>query len=493
MAYLARATLMRFRIQWPSAEILGGATLGATLLAFMGLHWSITVAALGIMALLAAVRPQIMVAVVVLSIPVQSEVMLPFVLGDITFTQLAMFGLVIGWGVIFWRRRIWLDSVVIGFLLVMAAYAVSFIAVDTPSNWFQETYRWAIAGVFYIICRSVISDWRDIRMILWAMLGGVAGVSLLSAYQLVSESGPSHFLVGGSFRVYGSFGTPNTLAAYLEMTIPVLLACIPIAWFVRGDVRTHALEKWLFILVPVGGLAILLLTQSRGGTLGIITACAILWWKMPNRARVPVALAALVIVAGLMLTAPGRSQLERFGELRQETSRELEGTTRSSYDVGSGRGALWETARIMIADKPFTGVGAGEFDENYREYVPSWIDRYPRGQAHNVWLQMGAQAGVLGIIAYAWWFTASVWSVITARRRIADPQRYWLLTGVLAVFAAYTVHSLVDYLNVLSLGLQLSVLTALALNLAPAPLSRYQVGKPPVSFRSSPEVSSCLQ
>ncbi len=41
------------------------------------------------------------------------------------------------------------------------------------------------------------------------------------------------------------------------------------------------------------------------------------------------------------------------------------------------------------------------------------------------------------------------------------------------MFAAYTIHSLVDYLNVLSLGLQLSAVTAIALNLAPDPLTRY--------------------
>jgi hypothetical protein len=46
---------------------------------------------------------------------------------------------------------------------------------------------------------------------------------------------------------------------------------------------------------------------------------------------------------------------------------------------------------------------------------------------------------------------------------------------------------MVDYLNVLSLGLQLSVLTAIALNSAPEPLSRYTTHRPPVHSPVVPE------
>ena len=470
---------------------VGIAAAVLTILSLAGIHWIVTVLALGATALLALMQPAWVVAAAVLSVPVQSEVMLPFVRGELTLTQLMLFGLIVGWGIIFWRRRIWLDSIVVGFLLVLAAYAVSFIAVDEPSLWFQESYRWAVAGIFYVICRSVIHGWQDIRPILWSMLAGVLGVSIMSAMQVIGEAGPGHFLVGGAVRVYASFGTPNTLAAYLEMTVPVLLACIPIAWILKGDYHFSRIEKYSLVIVPGIGLITLLLTQSRGGLIGILAACGVLWLLLPTKAKLVSGLAGVVMFGGFMLTTPGQSQISRFAELTEESSRDAYEETRSSYVEGAGRGALWSTARIMISENPLTGIGAGEFDENYREYVPSWLDRFPRGQAHNVWLQMGAQAGIWGILGYAAWFAASVWSVITARRRIDDRQRYWLLTGVLAVFVAYTLHSMVDYLNVLSLGLQLSVLTAIALNLAPDPLTRYERTPPMKKFVSAPGVTPC--
>lgn len=487
MADLARIRpVNRAVVQTPHSLLLLVA-LSLLALACLGIHWTVTAAALGAVALLATIAPAIVVAGVVASIPVQSEVMLPFVRGELTVTQVVLFGLIAGWGVLFWRRRIWLDSVVVGFLLVLAAYAVSFIAVEEPGLWFQESYRWAVAGVFYVICRSVINDWTAIRWCVWAMVAGVAGVCLLGLYQLVSGAGPQDFLVGGAVRVYGTFGTPNTLAAYLEMTILFLLACLPLAWRGNADLRFHPLEKWVIFAVTALGMLVVGLTQSRGGWIGLALGLAVLWWQFPNKVRAVSLILGVVVVGGFLLTPPGQSQLDRFMEIQEETAPVEPGEARSSYEVGAGRGALWATANIMIRENPLTGVGAGEFDENYREYVPSWLDRFPRGQAHNVWLQMGAQAGIWGILAYAAWYAASTWSVITARRRIGNSSGFWLITGVLAVFVAYTAHSMVDYLNVLSLGLQLSVLTAVALNSAPEPLSRYTTPQSPVHSPVVPE------
>lgn len=465
----------------------------AGVLAAVGVHWVGTLIALAAVACVALVRPSLVVASVILSVPIQSAIVLPFVRGEITVTQLMLFGLIPGWLFVFWTRRIWLDSIVVGFMFVVAAYVFSFVVVNSPSLWFQETYRWAVAGVFYVICRSVITAWQDVRLCMWAISAGVVGVSFAALSQLVTDGTPDKFLVGGAVRVYATFGTPNTLAAYLEMTVPILLACF--AAYKWGAVanRFSNTESWMFLLAAGLGLSVVGLTQSRGGWIGMAVGCAVLWMNVPGRTKFVVLGASVVLVGAFLLTPPGQSQFDRFLELRDEGAVESNGIieNQSSYDTGSGRGALWATARVMIAENPIVGVGAGEFDEHYREYVPSWIDRFPRGQAHNVWLQMGAQAGFIGIAAYSVWYAASLWNTITARRRCTSAFHRWIITGVLAVLAAYTVHSLVDYLNVLSMGLQLSAITAIALNLAPEPLTRYLPAaqqKPTICY---PEYAAC--
>lgn len=478
--------MMALLAKLPDRLLVVGALL-ITLLSLAGIHWIVTVAALGSITILALKHPEIVVAGVVASIPVQSEVMLPFVRGEITVTQLLLFGLIAGWAAMFWRRKIWVDSVVIGFILVLAAYTVSFIAVDDPGLWFQESYRWAVAGIFYIICRSVIDSWQVIRYSLWAMLVGVIGVSTMSLLQLITGRGPEDFLRGSVIRVYGSFGTPNTLSAYLEMTVPLFIACAVLAWWKSAEQRFNQVEKWALVIAIGMGTLVIGLTQSRGGWVGFALGCAVLWWQFSNRVKFVTFISAVVVVGGFLMTPPGQSQFDRFLELQPDPTANESGEIVSSFEEGAGRSALWGAAIAMFEDRPLTGVGAGEFDENYREYTVSWLDRFPRGQAHNVWLQMGAQAGIWGIIGYASWFAATIWSVITARRRAQGPFDFWIVSGVLAVLVAYTAHSLVDYLNVLSLGLQLSVLTAIALNLVPEPLTRYKTNPVHVSSSVVPE------
>lgn len=461
--------------------LLAAIAIIATLAAMTGIHWGLTLLALITMAALSLVNPALGVAFVVASIPVQSVIMLPFLRGELTVTQVFMFGLIAGWGVIFWRRRIWVDSVVVGFLAVMAAFVISFVATDTLSLWFQETYRWVIAGVLYVIARSVLASWRDVIPTLWAITLGVLAVSAHSVYQFVVRSGPEHFQAQGSTRVFSTFGTPNTLAAYLEFTVPLLVLIVAVTLRFRSESFVPR-PLMLAMMAAIGsGTVILLLTQSRGGLVGFAGAMLVLWFWLPGKWRIASTLVFFVLLVSFALTGPGQSQLTRFTKLMESEETTYSVRARTEFQASAGRAQLWGAALGMLEDHPLTGVGAGEFDEHFRDYTTSWLFRFPAGQAHNVWLQMGAQAGIPGILGYATWFFASVWSIITARRRSASVLARAIITGVLAVFAAYALHSLVDYLNVLSLGLQLSVLTAIALNLAPEPLTRYSPADDPTT------------
>jgi O-antigen ligase len=171
-----------------------------------------------------------------------------------------------------------------------------------------------------------------------------------------------------------------------------------------------------------------------------------------------------------LLTPAGRSQVDRFAEV----FRENETVVGAEHQYALGRGSLWGAAIRMIEDEPLTGIGAGEFDYHYREYTPSWLDRFPRGQAHNGWLQMGAQAGLPGILAFTAWLAASLVALGGAIRRAPNDLARMVSWGALAVMVAFTMHSMVDYLNVLSLSLQLSGITAIGLSLAPEPLASYR-------------------
>src|SRR5699024_4415209 len=88
---------------------------------------------------------------------------------------------------------------------------------------------------------------------------------------------------------------------------------------------------------------------------------------------------------------------------------------------------------------------------------------------------MAAQAGIGGVVTFTGWIAASLLAFFGALRRSTGPMSRALALGALAVMIAFTTHSLVDYLNVLSLGLQISVVAAMGLNLAPEPLRNHDV------------------
>lgn len=416
-------------------------------------------------------RPTAGLAAVVVSVPVQNAVMLSFVTGELTYTQICIAGLTLGWLLSIRRYRIWLDAVVVGFALVMAAWLHSFLATDSLTLFLEENYRWAVAGLIYLVARSVLRRWNDVRWMLWAMVIGLLGASSQGIVQFVERSGPASHFVAGELRVSAAFGTPNTLAAYIEFTAPLLIAvCLAMliqpAWL-RAD-------RLLFagVLVSSGlGVLVMILTQSRGGWVGLAGGLSVIVLGLRRKHQLITIVAAALLLIGVLLTPVGQSQLERFERAFAPTQQSA--LPVSSFDSGIGRSAIWRAAINMIRQNPDTGVGAGEFDYHFRQYVTMWLDRLPRGQAHNGWLQTGATAGVPGMLAFTAWLGASVWACVTAWIRSRNLRSRFLALGGLAVMIAFSLHNLVDYLNVLSLGLQLSVVTAIAQTLVPAPLTRY--------------------
>lgn len=464
--------------------LLGVAFVALALLPSNGYVAFALIAIAGVVTILNA---PIGVAAVVLSVPLQEAYTVPFVRGDLTYTQVLLAGLVLGWAVTFYRYRIWLDSVVLGFLAIFSAFSISLVAMDDPGLWFGEVYRWAAAAIFFVVCRSVLRSWADIVPSVWAMVAGVLGVSAHAFWQLLNGAGPANFVVGGAMRVYSTFGTPNTLAAYVEFTAPLLIV-FSLFGFKSSFRAKIGLPVWLASIVASGaGMLTLGLTQSRGGLIGMVVALVVVLFILPRRLQLATLVAGVVLIGAFLITTPGQSQVQRFIDLFEEE----ETLIKTEHKALLGRGSLWGAAIRMIEDEPLTGIGAGEYDYHYREYTPGWLDRFPRGQAHNGWLQMGAQAGVPGMVAFTAWVAASLGAVAGAIRRAQGEFPRLVAAGAFAILMAFTIHSLVDYLNVLSLGLQLSMITAAGLALSPDPLAvvnRNSYVKDPASNPSlSPE------
>ena len=235
---------------------------------------------------------------------------------------------------------------------------------------------------------------------------------------------------------------PNQLAALIGLFLPLLVSLL------AAPPRRLAAPLWRLApaLVALLVVAILILTQSRGGWIAAIAGLYVLlllWAAVlpPSRARRAlrwIALAgALVVVAGVLWIGPGT-----LWELWLNPPEETALGTLATLDL---RRKMWPWAVTAIGDFPFTGVGLGAFRQvAFRLYpLPIWPD-YDMGHAHNIFLQTALDVGLPGLVAYvAVLFVAAAVGWRVARR---DPGFRPVSLGLLAGLVALHVFGLADAL-----------------------------------------------
>ena len=105
---------------------------------------------------------------------------------------------------------------------------------------------------------------------------------------------------------------------------------------------------------------------------------------------------------------------------------------------------------------PWLGVGFGNYEIAYPQYdLLNWP--LAQGHAHNYYLNVFAEAGIIGLVAYVtMWLTVIV---ITWRaRRHPDPLARFIVVGLFGTWTYLAVHSLTDNLYVNNLFLHLGVM-----------------------------------
>lgn len=227
---------------------------------------------------------------------------------------------------------------------------------------------------------------------------------------------PSVFVnVGGHtlMRTIGTFPDPHMLSFYLGMTAPLAL----------GLAFAYPSEKKFFL----GGATIILLadllTFSRGGYLGLIAGLVFilaLQYKHWTRRSKKIIIAMLCITTILVIASPIGTRLT------------------SSFNIGEGsnqgRLAMWRAASAIIIKHPFTGVGLGNYS---LAVLPSAHYRDPI-YAHNLFLDIAAETGILNACIFAIMLIISFFALIHQTKR--DSLYIWPAISLII----FSTHSLVE-------------------------------------------------
>jgi O-antigen ligase len=318
-----------------------------------------------------------------------------------------------------------------------------------------------IALVVYLIAVEATADSRFAPAFIGVTAASVIGAAAAGIYQAFAHVGPETFQARGLTRAYGAFGEPNPFAGYLEMTVPLLIA-VSLAWLVpirRGSAAKRP-AGWFVGLVGGGvafGSVAMVVSQSRGGLLGFAAGVATVLVLHGGWARFLVLASVALVLLVLVLPPFGPKIRDRIvtgiGNPTSATQVKVENW------AAQERMAHWRAGLSMWSKYPLLGVGAGNYSDHYREETKIWRFRIPRGHAHNAYIQAAAQSGIVGLAAYMA-LVVTVLATLVKRLRDSGPDTRYVVVGAIGVTAAVMVHGFFDYLHVLSLGLQLSIVWA---------------------------------
>jgi putative inorganic carbon (HCO3(-)) transporter len=170
-----------------------------------------------------------------------------------------------------------------------------------------------------------------------------------------------------------------------------------------------------------------------------------------------------VALRGGFLPGAIAERLTGFAEYTQFQDARGVDVTPENYAVLE-RMAHWQAALAMANDHPWLGVGFGNYEAAYADYA---LLNWPvaLGHAHNYYLNLLAEVGIVGLGAYLAFWGAVIWLTLRLLRRLSYPQR-GLALGLMGAWIHLSTHQLVDKLFVNNIYLHLGALLGIIVLLA---------------------------
>ena len=115
----------------------------------------------------------------------------------------------------------------------------------------------------------------------------------------------------------------------------------------------------------------------------------------------------------------------------------------------------------MWQDHFWLGVGIGNYEVAYSDYaIGQWLD--PLGHAHNYILNIGAEAGFIGLLGYLiFWGWIIGYSVLLITRTKQKHLNRALLVGCVGTLTHLHIHNLLDNLYVQGMYLHIAIILGL--------------------------------
>jgi O-antigen ligase len=302
------------------------------------------------------------------------------------------------------------------------------------ANTFSTTLLYFAYGLLCFLMVQCLRRTSQVKVFAWVFSGYGFIVALFALMQGIAPNGKLYWLrsLPSGGWIYGPFVNHNHYAGLMEMLTP-----IPLVISLADNVRDS--RRALAALAAAVMASTIFLSGSRGGMAAFGTQVALLAGVLITRRKnrkVALVLGAFLIVAlALMAWLGGGELVERLVSMHEGTRAELSGGTRLTID----RDAL----KIFV-QKPISGWGLGTFPDIYPQFS-NLSTNFQVGPAHNDYLQLLVEMGVLGFATMLWFLLTLFGSAFKKLKHFpADASSTVTLAAVLGV-TGILVHSVVDF------------------------------------------------
>ena len=325
-------------------------------------------------------------------------------------------------------------------VIAFTAYAVGrYLTADLEYAARSEAVQVLMYAFLFLAILNNLHKQEHTQIIVWTLIFLAMAISFYALYQFMTGSDRVWtFIKPYKHRASGTYISPNNLAGFLEMVLPLGLAALLVS---RAKPVMKIFIAYASVMI-LGGIAV---TLSRGSWIAVSVMLLALFGVLlfHRNYRLPAAVLLVVLIGVGVYFIPKA----RFLKAR------VEQTTQNDRLNDSARFDLWEPAVQLWRENIWWGIGPNHYNYRFRLYRPQSVQLQP-DRVHNDYLNTLTDWGIVGFALIAFAFVllyagvARTWSYV--RGRSADlgggnSNKFALVLGTALGLLAILIHSVVDF------------------------------------------------
>ena len=308
-----------------------------------------------------------------------------------------------------------------------------------------------LAGpLLYFVVTNNISNDRQINRILNFLLlvGGLFGIYGILQYNGIDF--PFWIRNIGRQKVFGLFGNVNYFAEYLIIPLPIAVSL----FFVT---KNKFKKNLLVIAIFAMGIS-LTVTFTRGSYLGFGISLIFMFFLflisrgksfIKDNRKIFIIILIIVIMITYLFVIP--NPLNKSDTFISKIKSRISVSQLTQSSSIKRRIATWKFTVLMIKDHPLLGSGIGTYKYNTLRYQAKFFEQgknrslYPHGfadKAHNEYLQLWAEMGIIGLWVFIWLIISYFSYGIKILKKTKDEYKQGVIIGLMGAVIAVLVDGL---------------------------------------------------